>query len=158
MLVITNAKGDYCSLPDDSRRAKWYSPRVTKRNRMGKTIIPFGVYPEKHELTTAAVFLKQGFDVEFIKPKRTKGAKNTDMRFNGVDWEAKSPLGNGKKTVEKQLQRAGKQSKNIIIDSRGTKLDDEYLEKELRKKYALVRSIKKLILIKKTGDTVEFNR
>lgn len=82
------------------------------KRQPGKTVIPYGVLPELHELQTAAVFLAQGFDVEFIVPSRTRGSKTPDVMIDGVLWEIKSPLGHGKKTVEKQLQRASKQSKN----------------------------------------------
>ena len=128
------------------------------KHRLGKTIIPFGVFPEKHELETAAVFLAKGFDVEFIIPSRTKGSKTPDVMIEGVLWEMKCPTGNGKKTVEKQLQRAGKQSKNIIIDSRRTSLDDGSIQNELQKKFALVRSIKRIMLVKKNGVIIDLRR
>ncbi len=124
----------------------------------GKTIIPFGVFPEMHELETAAAFLARGFDVEFIVPSRTKGSKTPDVMIDGVLWEMKSPTGNGKKTVEKQLQRAGKQSKNIIFDGRRTDLDDASITRELQKKFSLVRSIKRIILVKKDSTLVDFKR
>ncbi len=126
--------------------------------RLGRTIIPLGVFPEKHELETAAIFLAHGFDVEFIMPSRTKGSKTPDVMIKGVLWEIKCPTGNGKKTVEKQLQRAGKQSKNIILDGRRTSLGDDNIENELQKKFALVRSIKRILFIKKDGVIIDFRR
>ncbi len=111
-----------------------------------------------HELETAAAFLARGFDVEFIVPSRTKGSKTPDVMIDGVLWEMKSPTGNGKKTVEKQLQRAGKQSKNIIFDGRRTDLDDASITRELQKKFSLVRSIKRIILVKKDSTLVDFKR
>lgn len=128
------------------------------KRQPGKTVIPFGVFPELHELETAAAFLAQGFDVEFIVPSRTKGSKTPDVMIDGMLWEMKSPTGHGKKTVEKQLQRAGRQSKNIIFDGRRTSLDDATLEKELQKKFALVRSIKRVIFVKKNRTLVDFRR
>jgi len=130
---------------------------ISKR-KLGKTVIPFGVFPELHELETAAVFLAQGFDVEFIVPSRTKGSKTPDVKIDGILWEIKSPTGSGKKTVEKQLQRAGKQSKNIILDGRRSKLEDDAFKKELHKKFALVRSIKRIIFIKKDDELIDFRR
>lgn len=126
--------------------------------RTGKIIIPMGVRPESHELDTADVFLAAGFDVEFIAPSRTKGSKTPDVKINGVLWEIKSPLGSTKKTVERQLQRAGKQSKNIIFDSRRTKLDDTYIEKEVRRQLNLSKSIKIVIFIKKDSTKIDIKR
>jgi hypothetical protein len=124
----------------------------------GRTIIPLGVFPEMHELETAAVFLAQGFDVEFLLPSRIKGIRTPDVKIDNILWEIKCPTGSGKKTVEKQLQRASGQSKNIIFDSRRTKLVDTYIEKELRKQLKLSRSFKKLILITKEGIRLDIKR
>lgn len=128
------------------------------KRKNGRTIIPFGVFPEMHELETAAVFLAQGFDVEFLLPSRIKGIRTPDVKIDNILWEIKCPTGSGKKTVEKQLQRASGQSKNIIFDSRRTKLDDTYIEKELRKQLKLSRSFKKLILITKEGIRLDIKR
>ena len=87
------------------------------KRKNGRTIIPLGVFPEMHELETAAVFLAQGFDVEFLLPSRIKGIRTPDVKIDNILWEIKCPTGSGKKTVEKQLQRASGQSKNIIFDS-----------------------------------------
>jgi Contact-dependent growth inhibition CdiA C-terminal domain len=130
---------------------------ITKRTS-GKSIIPFGVFPERHELETAAIFLKQGLDVHFILPSRTKGSKTPDVMIDGVLWEMKSPTGSGEKTIEKQLQRAGKQSKYIIFDGRRTILGDAVIENELQKQFKLARSIKRIILIKKDGSRIELRR
>lgn len=128
------------------------------KRKNGRTIIPLGVFPEMHELETAAVFLAQGFDVEFLLPSRIKGIRTPDVKIDNILWEIKCPTGSGKKTVEKQLQRASGQSKNIIFDSRRTKLDDTYIEKELRKQLKLSRSFKKLILITKEGIRLDIKR
>lgn len=52
--------------------------RMNKRPNLkpGRTIIPYGVFPELHELETAAVFLAQGKDVEFIAPVVLKVLKH----------------------------------------------------------------------------------
>ncbi|MCA9301142.1 hypothetical protein H6801_01330 [Candidatus Nomurabacteria bacterium] len=128
------------------------------KRKNGRTIIPLGVFPEMHELETAAVFLAQGFDVEFLLPSRIKGIRTPDVKIDNILWEIKCPTGSGKKTVEKQLQRASGQSKNIIFDSRRTKLVDTYIEKELRKQLKLSRSFKKLILITKEGIRLDIKR
>lgn len=131
---------------------------MTIQNKEGKYIIPLGVRPEDHEYETADVFLKLGKDVEFIRPNRTKGSKTPDVKIDGVLWEIKSPLGSGKKTVEKQLQRASKQSKNIIFDGRRTKLSDDYMEKEIAKKFDLVRSLRRIVFIGKDNRIIDFRR
>jgi len=70
----------------------------------------------------------------------------------------KCPTGKGKKTIEKQLHRAGKQSGNIILDGRRTRLEDANIENELNKQFELARAIKRIIFIKKNGAIVDFRR
>ena len=125
----------------------------------GKIIIPAGMtQPEPHEYAVADIFARAGKDVEFIKPSRIKGSRSPDVIIDGVLWEIKSPTGSGKYTVQTQLKRAAKQSKNIIIDSSRTKLPDDFLVKELQKYYSLVKSIKRLTLVTKRGIIIDINR
>ena len=131
---------------------------MAKNEKLGRIILPYGVDPENHERDTADVFLLLGFDVEFITPIRTKGARTADVMIGGVLWEMKSPTGNTNKTIERQLQRGSRQSRNIIIDGRRTRLADKEILKELTKKFELVRSIKRIIFITKDGETVDFRR
>ena len=42
--------------------------------------------------------------------------KTPDVRIKGIEWELKSPQGNGVKTIENILKKATKQSNNIILD------------------------------------------
>lgn len=123
--------------------------------KTGKAIIPFGVRPEAHELDTVDVFLAMGENVEFIAPSRTKQSKTPDIKMQGVLWEMKSPTGTTKKTIERQLQRAVKQSKYVIFDGRRTKLDDGYIEKELKRQMSMTRSLKRLIFITKSAKAID---
>lgn len=59
-------------------------------------------------------------DVMFLRP----GCHKTpDLDIGGVLWEVKSPMGNGKKTMENNLRSARKQSLNIVIDLRRTDMN-----------------------------------
>ena len=125
---------------------------------IGKILLPPHYYPEQHELETAGTLADIGYDIEFLRPSRTKGVHTPDIKMRGILWEIKSPTGNGKKTVEKQLQRAGRQSKNIVFDGRRSKLSDEYIEKELRRQYRLSQSIKRLVFIDKMNRCIDIKR
>jgi hypothetical protein len=123
--------------------------------KTGKIIIPSGFYPEKHELATANVFTNMGKDVEFIAPIRTKGLSTPDVIIGGVIWEIKSPIGNGKRTLDDTIKRALKQSKNIIIDLRRSKLDDKQTVELLKKNEKLTKGVKRLIVVLKTSKTID---
>lgn len=75
-----------------------------------------GVHLEPHEYNTVKFFLAKGKDIELIPQSQTKGLHLGDFTMDGVLWEAKAPVGNGKKNVENILQTATAQSRNIIID------------------------------------------
>lgn len=76
--------------------------------------------PKAHELS-AALILAYHFktDVTFLRPKY---ARTPDVEVNGVKWEIKSPMGNGKRTIDNNFNEARKQSKNIVIDLRRIKM------------------------------------
>ncbi|MBQ3353369.1 hypothetical protein IJG89_03465 [Candidatus Saccharibacteria bacterium] len=72
-------------------------------------------------------------------------------------WELKSPLGNGKRTISNNLREASSQSKNVILDLSRCKMNNE---RALSKVQGFINSgdahIKKLIVIKKSGEVVDF--
>ncbi len=78
-------------------------------------------YPKDHEVL-AAILLADHFrvDVTFLRPGRQR---TPDLDIGGVLWEIKSPMGNGRKTMENNLRSARKQSSNIVIDLRRTSMN-----------------------------------
>ena len=75
----------------------------------------------------------------------------------GVEWEMKSPTGKSKYNIQDQLRRASKKSKNIIIDTRRTKLNDEQIEKDIVIVLKKRPSINKIILINKFEKVIEIS-
>ena len=129
-----------------------------KQPNLGQVIIPAGYpnKPEKHELD-AARLLARHFSciVEFIIPSVDYKRKTADITMLGVPWEMKSPIGASRNTIEKQLRRASKQSKNIIIDTRRTSLEDCEIEKSIIRETKKHSAIKRVILIKKSKIVLE---
>lgn len=100
-------------------------------------MITNGVVMEAHEYVTINVLLELGEDVELVKKSRTPHTKSPDIVMRGMDWEMKSPTGKTKRPIERIMHRAARQSENIIIDLRRTKILDKdlvtFLEKFLVK-------------------------
>ena len=48
-----------------------------------------------------------------------------DIKYKGLEWEIKSPIGNSSRTIENNMRLAIRQSKNIIIDLQRIKLPSE---------------------------------
>ena len=117
--------------------------------QQGKIIVPAGVLPEQHELETASFLAELGKDIEFQIPNRTKGAKTPDILMDGVLWEMKTIFGKSKKTIQTALDRAGKQSKNVIIALRHTSMKTDYCLNVLQVEFEK-RSLKRIIIITKS--------
>jgi hypothetical protein len=120
--------------------------------KTGKTIIPTGVFPERHELETASFFTSFGKDVEFLIPNRSKHAKTPDVKMDGILWEIKCPKSAGKQTIEHSFKKALRQSENIIFDLRRSKMPDKKCISKLVRQFELIRGIKQLLIITKSGN------
>jgi hypothetical protein len=111
---------------------------------------------EEHEIETAWI-IAQHYNqvVEFLKPIDDYQRKTPDIVMGGQLWEMKSPIGKSKRNIERQLKRALKQSRNIIIDGRRSDFADDIIEKNLRYEAKLRQSIRKLVFITKSKKIVE---
>lgn len=78
--------------------------------------------------------------------------------MNGLKWEMKAPLGEGNQLMENTIQRALKQSQNIIVDLRHTKRHQTKCLRELEKQFLSKKGIKRLKVITKSGKTLDFEK
>jgi len=131
---------------------------MVANKKSGNLTIPLGLNLEDHEILTGKFLAKHGEDVEFLMPSRRRNSRNPDLLLRGQRWEVKSPIGNSKTTISNALKRAVKQSSYIILDSRRTKLSDEVILTEVRRNIQLTRSMKKVLVITKSGSLVEIHR
>ena len=127
----------------------------------GQVIIPTNhpSPPEQHEID-AAYALARHFQtlVEFIVPVDDYKRKSGDVVMLGVVWEIKCPAGDSKSTISNQIRRASKQSMNIIIDTRRTKLRFNEIEKRAQLGVSGKSSVKRLISINKAGKVIEIKK
>ena len=125
----------------------------------GKTIIPFNVFVEQHELDVAKVLNKFGKDVEFILPSRVQFSRTPDIKMDGLLWEIKSPKGSSNRTIENNLRCALRQSKNIIIDLRRIKIDETRAISQIKEKFRKIKTIKNILIIRKNSKiSLDFSR
>ena len=85
------------------------------------TITPNGVVLEAYELATVVFFTELGYDVELVPRSNTEGVHKPDILMDGLEWEIKAPKGEGKSLIKNTLQKAARQSANVIIDLRRAK-------------------------------------
>jgi hypothetical protein len=119
-------------------------------------ITPNGVVLQTHENRTVVFLTEQGYDVELLPPKQSKGAKTPDIRMNGIEWEMKSPKGKGKYLIQNTLHRALRQSPNIILDIRRLKMKQAESLPKIEKEFQLSKGIKCLIVITKGQKIIDF--
>ena len=81
-----------------------------------------------------------------------------DIKMGGLEWEMKAPLGEGNQLMENTIQRALKQSQNIIVDLRHTKRHQTKCLRELEKQFLSKKGIKRLKVITKSGKTLDFEK
>ena len=114
--------------------------------------------PEKHELATAKYFSEMGKDVVFICPSSIPGAYRPDIIMDGVEWEIKSPIGKGKKTIERNMHKAAMQSQYIIFDLRRINLNEKQCISQLEQEFYERKYLKELLIIKKNDELITFSR
>ena len=125
--------------------------------KVGK-IIPNGVSLEKHENDTIVFFTNLGYDIELIPPSNTPKAKTLDFMMGGKAWEMKSPQGKSRATVEHAFKRAAKQSENIIIDLRRTKIPTNQANISLEKLFKTSRRIRNLKVITREQELLDYKK
>ncbi len=76
--------------------------------------------------------------------------------MNGVMWEIKSPIGSSTKSTLQAQFRGLKQSRNLIIDGKRTKLDDVLLQKQISVEIAKHHRVGRVLFITKDAKIIEF--
>lgn len=133
---------------------------MTKR-RIGTIVVPPGVFVNIHEKRTVDFLaVNIGYDVTFLMPDRHKGAKTPDIEMNGLLWEIKSPTGKSSRTIENNLRLALLQSSNIIFDLRRMdgRIPTKKLLDEVRRQFALAKTIRRIIVITRQEGHIDFER
>lgn len=125
--------------------------------KIGK-ITPNGVSLEKHENDTVVFFTNLGHNIELIPPSNTPKAKTPDFMMDSKAWEMKSPQGKSRVTVEHAFKRAAKQSENIIIDLRRTKMPTDQTKTALERLFKTSRRVRNLKVITREQQLLDFKK
>ena len=131
---------------------RFMTKKKGKQHNLAQVNIPLGHPnpPEPHEVDVAMILARHyKTTVEFLVPIDDYKRKSPDIIMLGVQWEIKCPKGTSKVTIKNQFQRASKQARNIIIDTRRTKLNYESIEKSVLFEMEKRPYIKKVVLIDK---------
>lgn len=116
--------------------------------------------PERHEVEIAWILARHyNLTVEFIRPTDGYKSKTPDAVMNGSLWEFKSPKGSSRKyTIQFQIKVALKQSRNVVIDGRRTKLPDNFIHKQIKLEIARHSKVGRVLFITKSNEVIEFEK
>ena len=103
--------------------------------------------PQKHELSAALILAKHfKTDVTFLRPQVDK---TPDIDIRGELWEIKSPVGKGKRTIDNNFAKARRQSRNIVVDLRRSKMHQSKANARIRFYLSTPHHFKKVLVITK---------
>ena len=126
---------------------------------IGKITIPAGANVLPHELETAKALANYGYAVEFIKKTEGYRVQTADAIIDGEIWEFKAPKGGRIEAIEKNLRRAKRQSKNIVIDSfRIKNVPDVAIKREILSKAPLVKDIDRVLFVDRKRSCIDIYR
>ena len=126
-------------------------------SKKGK-ITPNGVIFTVHEYATVVFLTELGYNIDCIPKSNIKGIHTPDIKINGVKWEMKAPVGEGNQLIKNTIQKALKQSPNIIIDLRWTKRHQTKCLREIENHFHRSKTIKRIKIITKGKKTIDLNK
>ena len=127
----------------------------SSKNAVGRLIVPKNALVQPHELMVGTILSWTRDDVEFLVAGRTHTA---DIRFRGLEWEIKSPIGKSSRTIENNLRNALKQSSNVIIDLSRIKQPEAKCLREVKRQFNLLHATKRIIVITKNREMIELQK
>lgn len=130
---------------------------MIRSSKRGK-ITPNGVVLKNNENATAVFLTELGYDIDLVPPSVIKGIHTPDIRMGGIEWEIKTPLGEGQQLMKNTIQKALKQSTNVVVDLRKTKRHQTKCLRELKREFDESKNIKRLKIILKGGKTIDYKK
>ena len=102
--------------------------------------------PYPHEMFVARV-VSSFFNADVTFVKRNQNAKSADLKIGNIIWEIKSPIGDGKRTMQNNLRLADDQSPNIIINLVRCKMRPDRAVGRIRYELRKANKIKRLLVV-----------
>ena len=123
-----------------------------------ESLITNSVYLMPHEQATVDFLLRHGYMVELIPRSKVAGVHTADILLDGVPFEIKSPTGRKRWTITRNLKRARKQSKYIVLDLRRICRDEVLCIREAKSYLMNSRVIERVMIITKERKILDFHK
>ena len=121
-------------------------------SKIGHITVPKDALVQPHELNVATILSWTGDNVEFIPSSHIH---TPDIKFKGLLWEIKSPIGSSSRTLENNMRLALKQSNNIIMDLSRIKLPEDKCIGVIKRRAKKLGQIRRIIIVTKTKNVIE---
>ena len=136
---------------------KFCEVKKVSKEKFGR-IVTNGVELLSHEYKTVLSLTEYGFDIELVRPSSVPYSKNPDLLMGGTAWEMKSPVGNGKYTIQRLFHKAGRQASNVVIDLRRINIAEEKALDEVKKRFEYSRTIRRILILTKSGELLDIKK
>ena len=113
------------------------------------------VRTEPDEENTIKYLLQFGFNIDFIRPMSTKGAKNPDIFMMGSIWEIKTPSSSSESTIKLRFRTASEQATKIVFDLRGVKNAPEKVKNQIIELFKKDGKVRRMMIIDKDGRLLD---
>ena len=127
-------------------------------DREHAVIIPHSYVPKPSQEELSAADILVDFFQANVKFVKRRSNKTPDFLIRGAYWELKSPVGDGKHNIQHNLQDASMQSVNVVLDGRRSKLHPIKLRHEVQYQFEIIKRIRRLVFISKSGKAIELFR
>ena len=106
----------------------------------------------------AALILADYFkaDVRFLSPSKRYKTNTADFVIDNIEYELKSPITKSPRSIENLIHDATKQSFNIVVDIRKSKIKEKRMMKLCEDSLRYYKKIKKIVLIVNKNKVLEF--
>lgn len=90
---------------------------IPSAKRVGKILFDSPHRREAHEKETAALLIRWGYDLMFIKAKNIPHTYTPDCAWRGNFWELKALFEDTTEAINSDMRKASKQADYIVIDA-----------------------------------------
>lgn len=131
--------------------------RLKQEYKVGR-VVTNGVKLEPHEYETVLFLAGMGKDIELLQRSQTPNKKEADFCMDSLIWEAKSPVVNERRALERLFYRASTQSSNLVFDLRRLRGKDEMAVRIVEDCFRTTRRVRNMYIITKNSDLREHKK
>ncbi len=129
--------------------------KILQPHRKPGKLIQNGVLLKIHEHETIQTLLWYFKIIELIPKSEKYGVHTADAHLDEITWELKCLKGSGKYVIANLIKKALRQSENIVVDLRRSKIPETKCIRELNKIFSERKKLKQLLVITKNEKVID---